>query len=93
MPSLRLTLPHDLYNTPLERLELAARTLNRLKRAGFNKVGEVLEKSKADLLRIRNFGEKSFEELANRLRDKGFPLPEAWGVGPAAPPAQEEEEE
>jgi DNA-directed RNA polymerase alpha subunit len=42
--------------------------LNCLKRAGINKVGEVLEKNKPELLRIRNFGEKSYNELFGRLR-------------------------
>ena len=71
-----LRIPADQYNTPVERLELSSRTLNCLKRAGKNKVGEVLELSKVELLRIRNFGEKSYSELFGRLRDMGLLPPE-----------------
>ena len=45
------------------KLDLSSRTLNCLKRAGIDKVGEVLEKSKEELIAIRNFGEKSYTEL------------------------------
>jgi len=58
----------EVYNMPLERLELSGRTFNALKRHGLNKAGEVLEMSRPDLLKIRNFGEKSLEELYDRLR-------------------------
>jgi DNA-directed RNA polymerase subunit alpha len=75
-PSLALTIPPEIYNTPVERLELSSRTLNCLKRANINKVGEILEKSRAELMKIRNFGDKSMEELLNRLREKEFPIPE-----------------
>jgi len=73
---LAATLPQDVYNMPIERLELSSRTFNCLKRAGINKVGEVLERTKAELDRIRNFGEKSFAELVSRLQERDLPLPE-----------------
>ncbi|PKB61412.1 MAG: DNA-directed RNA polymerase subunit alpha [SAR202 cluster bacterium Casp-Chloro-G4] len=57
------------YNVTVERLDLSSRTLNCLKRVGINKVGEVLEMNKSELLRIRNFGEKSYNELFDRLRE------------------------
>jgi DNA-directed RNA polymerase subunit alpha len=56
-------------------LELSARTLNCLKRAHINRVGEILEKDRSELLKIRNFGEKSLDELYARLDERGF-LPE-----------------
>ena len=62
-------IPAEQFNIPVERLELSSRTLNCLKRAGIDKVGEVLELSRTELLRIRNFGEKSFTELYGRLRE------------------------
>ncbi len=65
--SLKISPEH--YNVPVERLELSSRTLNCLKRAGINKVGEVLEMKSLDLLEIRNFGEKSLTELYERLRE------------------------
>ena len=57
------------YNVPVERLDLSSRTLNCLKRAGINKVGEVLDQSKDELMSIRNFGEKSYNELYDKLRE------------------------
>ena len=63
------------YNILLEKLELSARTLNCLKRAHINKVGEVLELTTAELLKIRNFGEKSLNEMYDRLRERGIILP------------------
>ncbi len=68
-PAIAPIIPHEQYEIPVERLDLSSRTLNCLKRAGINKVGEVLELSRAELLRIRNFGEKSYNELFGRLRE------------------------
>ena len=62
----------EVYQTPIERLELSPRTLNCLKRANINRVGEVLEKSDEDLLKIRNFGEKSLFELQEKLAEHGI---------------------
>ena len=62
-------IPIEIYQTPIEKLELSPRTLNCLKRAHINKVGEVLERPKEDLLKIRNFGEKSLHELYDKLRE------------------------
>ncbi|MBI4306065.1 MAG: DNA-directed RNA polymerase subunit alpha [Chloroflexi bacterium] len=64
------------YNTPVESLGLSARTLNCLKRAGINRVGEVLAMPKKDLLKIRNFGQKSLSELYERLEALGLVSPE-----------------
>ena len=65
-----LSLSPELYQTPIERLELTARTLNCLKRAHISRIGEVLEMSDEDLLKIRNFGEKSLEELRTKLAER-----------------------
>jgi len=71
-----MPVPVEIYQTPIEQLELSPRTLNCLKRAHITKVGEVLEMSDDDLLKIRNFGDKSLEELHRRLAE--------WGLGPLA---------
>ena len=68
-PPVALKIPVEHYNLPVEKLDLTSRTLNCLKRAGVDKVGEVLEMSRAELLRIRNFGEKSYQELFGRMRE------------------------
>jgi DNA-directed RNA polymerase subunit alpha len=64
-----------IYETPIEELDLTVRVYNCLKRTGITKVGEVLEKMEKgpdEMLAIRNFGQKSLDELELRLREKGF---------------------
>ena len=61
----------EIYQTPIEKLELSPRTLNCLKRSHVSKVGEVLEMSDDELLKIRNFGEKSLVELKEKLVEHG----------------------
>jgi DNA-directed RNA polymerase subunit alpha len=68
-PPVALKIPIEHYNMPVEKLDLTSRTLNCLKRASVDKVGEVLEMTRAELLRIRNFGEKSYQELYGRMRE------------------------
>ncbi len=68
-------LASEIYDTPIENLDLSVRVFNSLKRTGITTVGEVLdmlEKGSEAMLSIRNFGEKSLEELQARLRDKGY---------------------
>jgi DNA-directed RNA polymerase subunit alpha len=71
-PSFMATIPMEQYNTPIEKLDLSSRTLNCLKRSNINKVGQVLEIDDADLLKIRNFGTKSLDELNTKLKELGF---------------------
>ena len=71
-------IPAEIYNVVVEKLELSSRTLNCLKRAGINKVGEVLERNASELLKIRNFGEKSLNELRARLEENDFPVPDSF---------------
>ena len=62
-----MALPLDKYNTPIEELNLSVRAYNCLKRSGLMTVGQVLEKSEDELLTLRNFGRKSYDELKSRL--------------------------
>lgn len=89
--SMALSLPSEVYNTRVEQLDLSARTLNSLKRAHFDKVGEVLEKNRSDLLKIRNFGDKSLEELYSRLDQLGF-LPKEQPTEESEPNIEDPEE-
>jgi DNA-directed RNA polymerase subunit alpha len=66
------TLPPDRYNTPIEELNLSVRAYNCLKRSGLMTVGQVLEKSEEELLGLRNFGRKSYDELREKLIEMGF---------------------
>ncbi|MFL2665304.1 MAG: DNA-directed RNA polymerase subunit alpha [Dehalococcoidia bacterium] len=59
----------EVFNTLVETLDLSARTLNCLKRANINRVGEVLMMPKGDVLKIRNFGQKSLDELYDKLAE------------------------
>jgi DNA-directed RNA polymerase subunit alpha len=60
-------LPPDKYNMPIEDLNLSMRAYNCLRRSGLMTVGQVLEKSEEELLALRNFGRKSYDELRERL--------------------------
>ncbi|HOY26783.1 MAG TPA: DNA-directed RNA polymerase subunit alpha C-terminal domain-containing protein, partial [Mesotoga sp.] len=51
-------------------LDLSVRSLNCLKRDKINTIGDLIDKTEADLLKIRNFGEKSMLEVVKKLRDK-----------------------
>lgn len=71
-------IPNEIYDTPIEQLDLSVRVFNSLKRTGITKVGEMLEmleRGEETMLAIRNFGEKSLDELKQQLRAKGF-MPE-----------------
>lgn len=68
-------IPNEWYDTPIEQLDLSVRVFNSLKRTGITKVGEMLEmldRGEETMLAIRNFGEKSLDELKLQLRAKGF---------------------
>ncbi|MGD0574838.1 MAG: DNA-directed RNA polymerase subunit alpha [Anaerolineales bacterium] len=65
----------EILETPIEQLDLSVRVFNSLKRTGITTVGEVLEllaKGDEAVLSIRNFGDKSLEELRQKLQEKGF---------------------
>jgi DNA-directed RNA polymerase subunit alpha len=53
------------------------RAYNSLKRNNIVKVGQLLQLKDDDLLRMRNFGKKSLDEMKERLRMRGFILPES----------------
>ena len=71
-PEERSTSP-DL-DLPIEALDLTERPRNCLKRAQINTIGELVSKSEEDLLGITNFGEKSLQEVLQRLDDRGLSL-------------------
>lgn len=65
----------EIYQTPIEQLDLTVRVFNSLKRTGITTVGEVIEmldKGQDAMLAIRNFGEKSLTELREKLIEKGY---------------------
>jgi len=68
-------IPLSVYETAIEELDLSVRAYNCLKRAGLTRVGEILERMAQgddEMLVIRNFGQKSLDELKVALQVKGF---------------------
>ncbi len=59
---------------PIEELDLTVRSYNCLKREGIHQVGELIGRSEADLLDIRNFGAKSIDEVKVKLAGMGLAL-------------------
>jgi DNA-directed RNA polymerase subunit alpha len=74
-PSAATQQQQDGHDTPIETLSLSVRAYNCLKRSGLTTISLVLEKSEEELLALRNFGEKSYLELRDRLVESGFPAP------------------
>jgi len=79
-----LGIPEELYRMPVEQLNLSVRTMNCLRRGGIATVGELLSKEEKELMALRNFGQKSKQELLDRLAAMGLSL---------APHVKEGEEE
>ncbi len=66
---------NELYEKPIEELDLSVRVFNSLKRTGITTIGDVLDmldRGPDAMLAIRNFGEKSLDELVEKLQDKGY---------------------
>ncbi|KRN29159.1 DNA-directed RNA polymerase subunit alpha [Lactobacillus selangorensis] len=58
----------------IEELDLSVRSYNCLKRAGINTVQELTDKTEADMMKVRNLGRKSLEEVKQKLADLGLSL-------------------
>ena len=68
-------LTSEVAETPVEALDLSVRVFNSLKRTGITTVGDVLdllEKGDTAVMSIRNFGEKSLDELRQKMAEKGY---------------------
>ncbi len=69
--------PSAIADMPIEDLDLPQRAFNSLKRHGITKVGQLLQTSDEELLRMRNFGKKSLDEIKERLAARGLIEPPA----------------
>ena len=58
----------------IEELELSVRSFNCLKRAGINTVEELTQKSEEDMMKVRNLGKKSLDEVKAKLEELGLGL-------------------
>jgi DNA-directed RNA polymerase subunit alpha len=74
-------IPANMLDMPIEDLDLPMRAYNSLKRNNIVKVGQLLQLSDDDLLRMRNFGKKSLDEMKERLRMRGFLPPDDIDIG------------
>ncbi len=61
----------------IEELDLSVRSYNCLKRAGINTVGELINKTEDDMMKVRNLGKKSLEEVQQKLAELNFSLKES----------------
>ncbi len=80
-------IPQEIYETPIEQLDLSVRVFNSLKRTGITNVGEVLEmlgRGEEAMLTIRNFGAKSLTELRDKLIAKGLLKADDLPIGATA---------
>ena len=58
----------------IEELDLSVRSYNCLKRAGINTVQELAQRSMDDMMKVRNLGKKSLEEVERKLKELGLGL-------------------
>jgi DNA-directed RNA polymerase subunit alpha len=71
---IRLSIPDEKYNMPVEQLDLSVRTMNCLRRSNITTVGELIAKGPKELMKLRNFGQKSYQEIEDRLSAIGLSL-------------------
>ena len=69
---------------PIEDLDLSERPRNCLKRAQINTIGELIQRTPEELLAITNFGQKSLDEVIERLDERGLALTGAGSYQPGA---------
>ncbi|MBE7076685.1 MAG: DNA-directed RNA polymerase subunit alpha [Clostridiales bacterium] len=63
-----------LYEKPIEEMELSVRSYNCLKRAGIETLGDLAKKTKGEMMKVRNMGAKSMEEVIAKLESYGIVL-------------------
>lgn len=71
-PATSLPISPERYHTPIEALQLSVRAYNCLRRSGLMTIGQVLERTEDELLALRNFGHKSYDELRDRLIEMNY---------------------
>lgn len=82
------SIPDEKYSISMEQLDLSVRTMNCLRHAGITTVGEILRKGEKELMQLRNFGQKSKQEIEARLEAIGLSL--SAEPGDATPEAKKE---
>lgn len=80
----------ELLNTSVEELELSVRSQNCLRLAKINTLGDLIQKSEAEMLKYRNFGRKSLSEMLEKVEAKGLKF--GMDVEGLYPPEEDEQE-
>ena len=88
----RLSIPAELYDMPVTDLNLSVRTMNCLRRGNIETVGQIISKKESELLALRNFGQKSKQEIEERLGELGLSL-KLQTEEPTTSAEEEEEDE
>jgi DNA-directed RNA polymerase subunit alpha len=73
----QVTAPASEWELPVETLNLSVRSFNCLKRAGISKVSELLDMTEDEIIKMRNFGKKSLDEIKQVLEERGLSLRQA----------------
>lgn len=81
---IRASISEEKYDMPVEQLDLSVRTMNCLRRGGIATVGELISRGEKGLLALHNFGQKSRQEVEEKLASMGLSL---------APAVKEDESE
>ena len=72
MSQKELSMKDKLLETPIEDLEFSVRSYNCLKRAGIHTVADVVSKTEQDMMKVRNLGKKSLDEVVKKIADLGL---------------------
>lgn len=68
----RAAIPDDVFNMPVEKLDISVRAMNCLRRSGINTIGEFVSLDEKEILALRNFGQKSRQEVEEKLQTLGL---------------------
>jgi len=71
---IRASIPDSLFNMPVEKLDISVRAMNCLRRSGINTVGELVSLDEKEISALRNFGQKSRQEVEEKLQTLGLSL-------------------
>ncbi len=72
MSQKELSLKDKLLETPIEELEFSVRSYNCLKRAGIHTVSDIVNKTEQDMIKVRNLGKKSLDEVTKKITSLGL---------------------
>ena len=88
-PELPDNINENMYKT-VDELELSVRSANCLKNAGIHCIGELVQKTEAEMLKTKNFGRKSLNEIKEILQEMGLSLGMKVSFPTSQGPRQEE---